>query len=232
MTTWSPALRFVTPGPTASITPAPSWPSTMGGCTTGLSPSMAWRSDRQTPDAARRTTTSPAMGSSTLTSSILSASLMACSTAARMDVPLLVSPGHGWPALVADHRCPQRSRSGLAGRRSNFREPQDAANESSVEPVAGVDVERLSGHRTRSIRGEEQHRLRHLDPSGDAPQRHPPCCLADDVVQRDTAPGGDGLVVLLERRAPDLRRHDAVDPDIVPSALRRQRAGRRQQRRL
>ena len=51
-----------TPGPTASTTPAPSWPIAIG-VGRGHSPSRTWRSEWHTPDARIRTRTSPARGS-------------------------------------------------------------------------------------------------------------------------------------------------------------------------
>src|SRR4051794_29587711 len=46
-------------------------------------------------------------------------------------------PGHGWPAPVADDVGSPRSRSGFAGRRSKFREPQDAASGHVTVPSSG-----------------------------------------------------------------------------------------------
>ena len=54
-----------TPGPTASTTPAPSWPIAIG-VGRGQSPSRTWRSEWQTPDARILTRTSPARGSARL----------------------------------------------------------------------------------------------------------------------------------------------------------------------
>ena len=47
-TTWSPTATCVTPAPTASTTPAPSWPSTIGYGAVH-SPSTTCRSEWQTP---------------------------------------------------------------------------------------------------------------------------------------------------------------------------------------
>ena len=54
----------VTPSPTASTTPAPSWPSTIGQRPSPSSPSARCRSEWQTPAAAIRTRTSPGPGGS------------------------------------------------------------------------------------------------------------------------------------------------------------------------
>src|SRR2546426_4807856 len=45
-------------------------------------------------------------------------------------------PGHGWPAPEGNDVRTQRSRSGLAGRRSNMSEPQEAASESNISGSA------------------------------------------------------------------------------------------------
>ena len=57
------------PAPTASMTPAPSWPRTIGPGRS-QSPSRTWRSEWQTPDAVIRTRTSPGRGSSSRSVSI------------------------------------------------------------------------------------------------------------------------------------------------------------------
>src|SRR3954466_13217370 len=63
-TTWSPSLTVVTEGPTASTTPAPSWPSTTG-VGNGIVPLMTDRSLWHSPAASMRTATSPGPGSRT-----------------------------------------------------------------------------------------------------------------------------------------------------------------------
>ena len=64
--TWSPTATRVTPSPTASTTPAPSWPSTAGHGVSAV-PSIAFWSEWQTPLAARRTSTSPGSGGASST---------------------------------------------------------------------------------------------------------------------------------------------------------------------
>ena len=66
--TVSPSFTAVTPGPTASITPAPSWPRTTG-VGYGMTPSMTLRSEWQRPAALSATTTSPVRGARSSTSS-------------------------------------------------------------------------------------------------------------------------------------------------------------------
>src|SRR5258706_2291463 len=67
-TTWSPLAKSPTPSPISSTTPAPSWPSTRGSGS-AMVPVIADRSEWQTPQAPRRTNTSPRLGPSTLISS-------------------------------------------------------------------------------------------------------------------------------------------------------------------
>ena len=58
MITWSPGATVVTPSPTSSTMPAPSWPRTAGGgC--GIVPFMADRSEWHTPECVILTLTSP-----------------------------------------------------------------------------------------------------------------------------------------------------------------------------
>ena len=66
-----PSLQPITPAPTASITPAISWPGTIGNGTVGKMPNLAMESLWQTPQACTRMRTSPGfgLGSSRSTSS-------------------------------------------------------------------------------------------------------------------------------------------------------------------
>ena len=60
-TTWSPGARPVTPGPTSSTTPAPSWPPMIGN-TPPRSPVTRCSSEWHMPEAASLTRTSPCLG--------------------------------------------------------------------------------------------------------------------------------------------------------------------------
>src|SRR3990167_3959524 len=92
--TWSPGSRSITPSPSASTTPAASWPSTMG-VRRGRSPLMMERSEWHSPAAATRTSTSPGPGGASSTSVISSGRLVAygagapirVKTAARVFMP-------------------------------------------------------------------------------------------------------------------------------------------------
>ena len=70
-TTWSPTLTERTSAPTASTTPAPSWPRTTGGGN-GIVRLMTDRSEWQTPAAPIPTRTSLGPGSRTESSSVIS----------------------------------------------------------------------------------------------------------------------------------------------------------------
>src|SRR4051812_18568183 len=82
--TWSPGATSVVPGPTASMTPAPSWPSTHGAYPLGSAPEAVYRSVWQTPQAASRTSASPPLGSARSTSWTASGAPNSSSTAARI----------------------------------------------------------------------------------------------------------------------------------------------------
>src|SRR5262249_13467239 len=83
-TTASPSFTDVTPGPTASTMPAPSWPRTTG-VGYGIEPSMTLRSEWQSPAARSATRTSPGPGSRSVTSSIATGRDAAWKTAARIS---------------------------------------------------------------------------------------------------------------------------------------------------
>ena len=67
----SPGLTLVTPSPTSTTVPAPSWPSTAGKSIFEW-PCIRWWSLRQRPDAPICTRTSPALGGSCRSSFICS----------------------------------------------------------------------------------------------------------------------------------------------------------------
>ncbi len=69
MTTWSPGFKSSTPGPHSATMPDASWPSTMGSGR-GRSPFTTERSEWQRLAAFTCTSTSPAPGGSSSTSSI------------------------------------------------------------------------------------------------------------------------------------------------------------------
>src|SRR5262249_32355752 len=64
--TWSPVLTEVTPGPTSTTMPAPSWPRIAGKRPSGSAPERVYSSVWQMPVALISTITSPALGPSGL----------------------------------------------------------------------------------------------------------------------------------------------------------------------
>src|SRR5579884_473078 len=84
VTTWSPGASEETPSPTRSTTPAPSCPSTVGAYPEGSAPDAVYRSVWHTPQATRRTRTSPAFGSARSISCTSSGRPNSSSTAARI----------------------------------------------------------------------------------------------------------------------------------------------------
>src|SRR5690606_22094241 len=81
--TWSPGLTLVTPSPTSTTMPAPSWPSTAGNSPSGSSPERVNASVWQTPVWVMRISTSPLRGGSTSISTICKGCPAAKATAAR-----------------------------------------------------------------------------------------------------------------------------------------------------
>src|SRR5215469_5327233 len=86
--TWSPFLTEVTPGPTSTTTPAPSWPRIAGKSPSGSAPESVNSSVWQIPVALISTITSPAFGPSSATVVISSGFPAAVATAARTSMAL------------------------------------------------------------------------------------------------------------------------------------------------
>src|SRR5262245_59447964 len=112
--TWSPFLSVVTPGPTSTTTPAPSWPKITGNSPSGSPPERVNSSVWQTPVALSSTSTSPALGpaSSTVVTSRGWPAFQA--TAARVFI--LVAPSRGaanGSRLAARARNPRTVRCAL-----------------------------------------------------------------------------------------------------------------------
>ena len=82
--TWSPFLTLVTPAPTSTTMPAPSWPRIAGKRPSGSAPDSVNSSVWQMPVALISTSTSPALGPSRSTSMISSGFPAATATAARV----------------------------------------------------------------------------------------------------------------------------------------------------
>src|ERR1700693_227731 len=83
VTTWSPIAISLTPSPTASTTPAPSWPRTVGAYPDGSDPEAEYMSVWQTPQATSLTSTSPGRGSARSSSWTTSGRANSSNTAAR-----------------------------------------------------------------------------------------------------------------------------------------------------
>ena len=109
MTTWSPGFTRVTSDPTASTTPAPSWPMS-DGAGHGMVPSSRLTSLWQTPAAASRTSTSSGPGSMT-------------STSLRTSAP---SPLNTIPRMAEPYRSTPNTRSCVANRRRQRARSSDA----------------------------------------------------------------------------------------------------------
>src|SRR2546421_436421 len=88
--TWSPFLTLLTPGPTSTTTPAPSWPRIAGNSPSGSAPERVNSSVWQMPVALISTSASPAFGPSSCTVSIVKAAPALCATAARTSMARLL----------------------------------------------------------------------------------------------------------------------------------------------
>ena len=100
---WRPARGRRTPAPTASTTPAPSCPSTAGQ-RVGAVPSIALKSEWQTPLACSRTRTSPGPGGASSSSCTASSPRASSSTAARIVVVTARAASPGPAATAAPRR--------------------------------------------------------------------------------------------------------------------------------
>ena len=85
--TWSPFFTEVTPGPTSTTTPAPSWPRIAGNSPSGSLPDSVNSSVWQMPVALISTSTSPAFGPSSCTVVTASGLPASNATAARTSMP-------------------------------------------------------------------------------------------------------------------------------------------------
>src|SRR3982751_2660410 len=144
--TLSPGATVVTAEPTASTTPAPSWPSTPGNGN-GMCPACTPMSVPHTPAATTRTTTSSGRGSSTVTSCRANGWPVAGRTAAvavvLIGVPFLrwaVSPA-GSAATVAGQLAGGAGGRGGRGRGSAGRRESDPAE--TLEASASISVQQL-----------------------------------------------------------------------------------------
>src|ERR1043166_4734303 len=84
--TWSPGASEVTPAPTSTTTPAPSWPKITGNRPSGSAPDRVNSSVWHTPVALSSTSTSPALGPARSTSSTTSGLPTSNAIAARVFI--------------------------------------------------------------------------------------------------------------------------------------------------
>src|SRR5262245_53476006 len=112
--TWSPFFSDLTPGPTSTTTPAPSWPKITGNSPSGSAPERVNSSVWQTPVARISTSTSPAFGPSRSTSTTSSGLPAAYAIAARVFIVLDAPLEH---VQAAVHREVRARREGRVVRR-------------------------------------------------------------------------------------------------------------------
>src|SRR5690606_8823817 len=187
-TTWSPTDTLVTASPTASTTPAPSWPRTTG-VGNGIVPSITETSLWHSPAWWMRTRTSCGRGSRTSTSSRTSSSPV-------QTMPFMAVSPSRWPSSPRPHDRLQLA-VGVQGEAAPV-----APDARPLEPAEG----RLGA----LLDGVERHRPR-PQPAGDA-QRLRRVAGEDVVVEAELgAVGqGDGLVLVVEGQ-----RHDDGPEDLL-----------------
>src|SRR5581483_2768975 len=88
-----------------------------------------------------------------------------------------------------------------------------------LEPVAGVDAERLASHRLRQIRCEEHHRAGDLRRVGQVTERGLALELRLLLLVGDAFLLGQVMDVPLDLVAPDVAGVDAVHPNAVAAEL-------------
>src|SRR5882672_7611718 len=111
--TWSPFFTEVTPGPTSTTMPAPSWPKITGNRPSGSAPERVNSSVWHTPEALISTSTSPAFGPARSTVTISSGLPAASASAARVfmrnppfgrnDTPATAAGSHAGCATIFAH---------------------------------------------------------------------------------------------------------------------------------
>ena len=146
-TTWSPGARPVTPGPTSSTTPAPSWPP-MTGRGTGMSPVSRCSSEWHMPDAASLMRTSPSLGGSSSMGSTLQASRSHRTAASVCTVP---------PRIRRDDGSRYRASCRRGGRSARDPRRRRAASAGWADDPVGRDRPRRNAlaRGRRGVRGNE-----------------------------------------------------------------------------
>src|SRR5690606_17981577 len=123
----------VTPSPTSTTMPAPSWPSTAGNTPSGSSPESVNASVWHSAVWVIFTSTSPLRGGSTSSSTIFSGSPAAKATAARDFIARLLLGG---PSMVPRGTVPgSRPASGHRFGFAQFADPRGQRNEFTVVQV-------------------------------------------------------------------------------------------------
>src|SRR6266403_2708861 len=109
--TWSPFFTLVTPRPTSTTTPAPSWPRIAGNNPSGSAPDSVNSSVWQTPVALISTSTSPSRGPSSWTVDISSGFPAATAMAARTSMSI-----SSYSSVVMSYRAVRHAQTGVAAK--------------------------------------------------------------------------------------------------------------------
>src|SRR5690606_9039865 len=189
--TWSPGLTLVTPSPTSTTTPAPSWPSTTGNRPSGSAPDSVNASVWHSAVWVIFTSTSPLRGGSTSISTICSGFPASKATAARDFMAILL-------AIDGDARThPSCDGSFEVGtdQRGHFIDPRPAAGGIAcrlLELLAQVRFEHLA-HQPVDRAADGGDLLQHRRAVGPGLER----ALETFALAADTADAGEDLLFFL-----------------------------------
>ena len=154
--TWSPGLTLVTPSPTSTTMPPPSWPSTAGKMPSGSSPLSVKASVWQTPVWVIFTSTSPACGGATSISTICSGWPGGEGDGGTGFHVALLDPG--WLSRMVASGALGRRRWGLPGPAVAWSGTVVEANSSTAEAreLQRCKKRRIAGEKMSSV-GEKSH---------------------------------------------------------------------------
>src|SRR5689334_14028063 len=146
--TWSPFFTVVTPGPTSTTMPAPSWPRMAGKRPSGSAPERVNSSVWQMPVALISTSASPAFGPCNCTVSILRFAPALWATAARTSMCHSFHwPGDGEPMHLAIERIAAHAELAREAAQVVLLELQLAQQHFALRPAERVERECLRGRR-------------------------------------------------------------------------------------
>src|SRR5690606_6215078 len=192
--TWSPGTTLVTPSPTSTTTPAPSWPSTAGNTPSGSSPDRVKASVWQSAVWVILTSTSPFFGPSRSSSTICSGLPGSKATAARVFMD--VAPAMRWvrPPARPRVRGSLQVRADQPGHLGDARGALGVAVRGLAELFAQVRLQHLA-HQSVDRAADGRDLLQHGRAVGACLQR----ALQAFALPADAADAGQDLLLFLGR---------------------------------